>query len=127
MEKPIERDPLLGREWIEQHLDYTRRYRITEAEIESAADFRRQNTKECLAPGQRYNQTIMIIPDEKQADDQSDDFSENSENENVDPIGRESPKPNDMNDERIVDYTLNPVNFFRFLFWLFFYFFLTFF
>lgn len=109
MEKPVERDPLIGREWIEQHLDYTRRYRITQAEIESAADFRRQNTKECVAPGARHTETIMIIPDEKNLDESLDE-TESIQDENLDPhpVGRESPKPHDMNDDRIVDYTLNP-------------------
>jgi hypothetical protein len=34
-EKPVERDALCGREWIEEHLDYTRRYKITQAQIDS--------------------------------------------------------------------------------------------
>ena len=113
LEKPVERDPLCGREWIEEHLDYTRRYRITQTEIDSAADFRRQNTKECLAPGTRHNETIMILHNEEKpqnGDDQADSvISDSDESENLEPIGRQSPQPHDMNDERIVDYTLNPV------------------
>ena len=103
---PIERDALCGREWIEDHLDYTRRYRLTDKEVESAADFRRQNAKECVAPGSKEQlETILVMPADEQesssesSDDNGEDVAHN--------VGRESPNPGDMNDERIVDYTLN--------------------
>ena len=38
---------LCGRDWIEDHLNYERRYHITDKEIDSAAEFRRQNAREC--------------------------------------------------------------------------------
>lgn len=107
---PIERDALCGREWIEDHLDYTRRYRLTDKEVESAADFRRQNAKECVAPGSKDRlETILVMPaDESAMSHSSSDCSDDDEGGDMaQNIGRESPNPGDMNDERIVDYTLN--------------------
>ena len=42
---------LVGRDWIEENLNYERRHRITDDIVNSAADFRKQNKIECQAEG----------------------------------------------------------------------------
>ena len=45
---------LCGRDWIEDHLNYERRHHITDKEVDSAAEFRRQNAKDCQAEGNGF-------------------------------------------------------------------------
>ena len=41
--KPVEREALIGREWIEDHIDYTRRYRLTDKEIQDRISYYKVN------------------------------------------------------------------------------------
>ena len=47
-------DILIGRDWIEENLNYERRHRITDEIVDSAADFRKQNKTQCQASGFRH-------------------------------------------------------------------------
>ena len=44
--KPVEREALIGREWIEDHIDYTRRYRLTDKEIQDRIFYHKVNPKD---------------------------------------------------------------------------------
>ena len=52
---------LCGRDWIEDHLNYERRHHITDKEVESAAEFRRQNAKDCQAEGNGFQNFHITI------------------------------------------------------------------
>ena len=91
---------LVGRDWIEENLNYERRHRITDDIVSSAADFRKQNKVECQAEGFSESQTILMFPPEEaplaEIASQTQKLEHNT-----------SVDPSDMRDDRIVDYTLN--------------------
>merc|ERR1712168_1205655 len=95
---------LCGRDWIEDHLNYERRHHITDKEVESAAEFRRQNARDCQA--EVKEETIIVFP-KSSGPPLREVISQNIETGDRILEGRESPNPADMRDGRIVDYTLN--------------------
>ena len=56
----------------------------------------------------RHTDVISVMP--KVEDDGASESSRESESEIDEPIRTQSPLPHDMNDQRIVDYTLNSVS-----------------
>jgi len=103
---PSPREPLLERNWIEQHLEYTRRYNLTDDAVASAADFRRQNKEECLAGGDGDNAENYLLIAESDESFQSEDQFEDPKKD-ADKYRPNSPNPYDLKDDRIKDYTVN--------------------
>ena len=105
------REPLVERNWIEQHLEYTRRYNLTDDAVASAADFRRQNKEECLASLEKETENYLLL-------ESGDESFESELSEDHEAVSRKaeaifrptSPNPYDLKDDRIKDYTVNHVN-----------------
>ena len=98
----------MERNWIEQHLEYTRRYNLTDDAVASAADFRRQNKEECLARGDGDNaENYLLVAESDESFESEDNFGELNQVE--DKYRPNSPNPYDLKDDRIKDYTVNHV------------------